>query len=55
MTEDIIKTITAAESEAAEIKRVAQENATRILAEAQQTAQGIENSAADTSKAYVAE
>ena len=55
MTEDIIKTITAAESEAAEIKRVAQENATRILAETQQTAQGIENSAADTSKAYVAE
>ena len=55
MTEDIIKTITAAESEAAEIKRAAQENAAQILADAQKNAQGIENSAAETCKAYVAE
>lgn len=55
MTEDIIKTITTAESEAAEIKRAAQENAAQILSEAQKNAQGIENSAAETCKAYVAD
>lgn len=55
MTEDIIKKITTAESEGAEIKRAAQENAAKILADAQKNAQGIENSAAETCKAYVAE
>ncbi len=55
MTEDIIKKITTAESEAADIKRAAQENAAKILADAQKNAQGIENSAAETCKVYVTE
>ena len=55
MTEDIIKKITTAESEAADIKRAAQENAAKILADAQKNAQGIENSAAETCKTYVTE
>ena len=53
MTEDIIKSITAAEETATQLKREAQEKAAKIVSEAEDTARGMENSAEETCKAYV--
>jgi vacuolar-type H+-ATPase subunit H len=52
MTEEIIQSITAAEIEAANIKQAALEKAAQILLNAENSARGTENSAAETCKAY---
>lgn len=52
MTEEIIKSITAAEEEGAAMKRTALERAAQILSNAQAQASGVEKSAAQTCKAY---
>lgn len=52
MTEEIIKNITDAEAQAAQIKREAQERATAILAEATERAARLERSSAEVCKAY---
>ena len=52
MTEEIIKSITAAEEQAAQMKRTALEKAAQILSEAQTQATRLEASAAEECKAY---
>ena len=52
MTEEIIKSITEAESRAAEIRRMAQETAVKILTEAEKNAARTEKSSAEICKAY---
>lgn len=52
MTEEIIKSITEAESLAAEIRRQATERAAEIVAEAQNRAVGLGKSATEVCKAY---
>ena len=52
MTEEIIKMITDAEKQAAEIKRSANERAAKILLEAEEQASRKEKSSADVCKAY---
>ncbi|MBO5412050.1 MAG: hypothetical protein J6A38_03110 [Clostridia bacterium] len=52
MTEEIIKSITNAEAKALEIKRVAQEQSARILADAEIRAEQILQTSAETCKAY---
>lgn len=52
MTEEIIKSITAAEEQAAQIKRDALDKAAQILSQAQAQATRLESSAAEECKAY---
>ena len=52
MTEEIIKSITAAEEQAAQYKRNAVDEAARILTDAQAQATRLENSAAEVCRAY---
>lgn len=52
MTEEIVKSITEAEEKAAEIKRIAQETAAKILADAEKNAARTESSSAEICKAY---
>ena len=52
MTEEIIKNITDAEAQAAQIKREAQERAAAIIAAATERAARLETSSAEVCKAY---
>ena len=52
MTEEIIKSITEAEKQAAECKRLAVEKAACILAEAEEKAVRLETTSVDVCKAY---
>lgn len=52
MTEEIIKSITDAEAQAAEIKRVASEKAAKILSDAEMQAARLEQSSVEVCKAY---
>ena len=53
MTEEIIKSITDAEAQAAAIKRTASERAAQIIAQAEAQATQTERVSADVCKAYV--
>ena len=52
MTEEIIKSITDVETQAAEMKKAAQEKAALILAQAQEKASEMENAALESAKSY---
>lgn len=52
MTEEIIKSITDAEAQATEMKRIATERASKILSDAETQAERSEQSSAEVCKAY---